>query len=709
MKYFPTSKIIFYALLGSLILLSSCGGGQQAERFPNAPVIIVTVDTLRSDRLSIYGYDKGETPGFEAFAKDAILFERAYAHAPMTLPSHSSLFTGKMPPNHGVRENVGFKLSAEEKTLAEVLKENGYATGAAVSSMVLRKSTGISQGFDFYDDIFDFGTRKNVKSYQERNGIKTIERSLPWLDEKKNDKLFFWLHLYDPHTPYHAPEPFHSKFKDPYDGEIAYSDDLLRGFFDFLKAKKIYDSAMIIVLSDHGEGLGEHGESEHGIFTYRESIQVPFLIKLPGNKRGGERIQTPVGLSDILPTVLDTLQLPPQPCEGEALFSDKKLDPERQIYSEAMTASLHYGWHASRSVIVEDLHYMEGHEPELFDLAKDFHEKQNLYGNRKIPEDATSLMDAMAGGKEETTAISEADKALLESLGYTGGFNASDTAKALSAEEFMQAYDMITTSQRLINDGKYAEAETLLSRELATYPAMLDFRIMLGHVLNLEKKFEQAEYLYMEGIATSPTHQGLLLGLVTAQLGLGKFEEADKIAQKAMEIAPVFCGRKLIFMFFEAGRFEQAASYAQAMKNEDPEFAFVYYILAEMAKPEPLEDAKGFLKDAVAQYADKFKKAELVSTLFYMGDSMARMGSYENALIIFQQGMQMDPANGDIRCGLSKLHASMKQTKQAIEVLDQWVYNYPTKANYLKAAATMEEIGIQKAADFYRAEAAKKQ
>ncbi|MCA1733803.1 MAG: sulfatase, partial [Acidobacteria bacterium] len=278
------------AILTVLMLaLAACGekASPPAAPPPRPPVFIISIDTLRADRLPAWGYESGRTPAIDAFRRDAILFRNAYSNAPMTLPSHASLFTGVLPYRHGVRDNIGYSLPAESVTLASALRAAGYRTGAAVSSFVLRRETGIGAGFEFYDDATTVAPTQTISSWQ-RDGESTRRSLTRWLDEASSAPPFGLLHIYEPHYPYTPPEPFASRFDDPYDGEVAASDSVIGRFLEDLRSRGLYDPALIVVLSDHGEGLGDHGELEHGVFLYREAIQVPLLVKLPGGARAGE-------------------------------------------------------------------------------------------------------------------------------------------------------------------------------------------------------------------------------------------------------------------------------------------------------------------------------------------------------------------------------------------------------------------------------------
>ncbi|MFL6244548.1 MAG: sulfatase, partial [Thermoanaerobaculia bacterium] len=256
------------------------------------PVILISIDTLRSDHLPAYGYRAIATPAIDRLAADGIVYEHAFSHVPLTLPSHTSIFTGLLPAHHGVRDNAGFRLDAKTPTIASMLRAHGYATGGVVSAYVLRATTNASLGFDTYDDAIPFIEGAPTGNLA-RPGRDSIAIARQWIAAKSAQPFFAFVHLFEPHAPY---EP-------TYDAEITTSDALVGELLDSLRASGIYDDALIILLSDHGEGLNEHGEKEHGVLLYREALQVPLIVKLPGNERRGTRVAEAVQLVDVLPTI----------------------------------------------------------------------------------------------------------------------------------------------------------------------------------------------------------------------------------------------------------------------------------------------------------------------------------------------------------------------------------------------------------------------
>ncbi|MGH9381264.1 MAG: sulfatase [Thermoanaerobaculia bacterium] len=374
-------------LLG-LPFLVGCGRVAGETRLPaGTPIVLVSIDTLRSDRLPAYGYGGVETPAIDRLREDSILFEHAYCPAPLTLPSYVSLLTGLLPPEHGVRSNMGYRLHADEVPyLPRALKQLGYHTGAAVSSFVLRGASGLASDFDFYEDRIAFSEWAHLGDSQ-RPGSATLRATVDWLRQVQREPFFLFFHLYEPHAPYEPPEPFASRYASPYDGEVAAADAVVGELLDELERLALYDRSLIVLLSDHGEGLRDHGDLEHGPLLYREVLQVPLLLKLPGSERGGSSVAAPAQLIDLFPTLLALLGTRPEAeLSGTSLLAlaDDQA-PSRPIYSETFFPRLHFGWSELASLIEYPYHLIEGPDPELYDLERDPKEIRNLVvGQRRL-------------------------------------------------------------------------------------------------------------------------------------------------------------------------------------------------------------------------------------------------------------------------------------------------------------------------------------
>ena len=353
--------ILGLALLATV--LAAVGGWQfaRASAPVSGPIVLISIEALRPDHLAAYGYDRGETPAIDALAADGIVFEHAYANAVQTLPSHASLLTGRLPFQTGVRDDAGFSLPEEGPTLAGLLSDRDFATGGVVSSFLLRPSTGLARGFEFFNAEMLEAPDQGPLDRIERDGARSEAIAERWLESQDSSRVFLFLQLNEPQAPYRPPARFADL--DPYDGEIAYADEIVGRLVRWLKAHQLYDRSTIVLVSDHGEGLGDHGEQEHGLLLYQEDIHVPLIVKPAGGGRG-RRVDGAAQLADVAPTILDLAKAPvPWALAGrsfdDVLEGDAAL-PERLVYSEAAYGQTFFGWPALASLTDGASQYIRG-------------------------------------------------------------------------------------------------------------------------------------------------------------------------------------------------------------------------------------------------------------------------------------------------------------------------------------------------------------
>jgi choline-sulfatase len=429
--------------------------------------LLITLDTLRADRLGCYGYRRGSTPRLDQLAAEGARLAQAVSSAPLTLPSHATIFTGLFPMGHGVRDNGTFVLAAERTTLAEIFKSQGYETAAFVSSFVVDSRFGLSQGFDTYGDFDDVAGvgRRAMRGLSEvqREGGETADRALAWLSRPRAAAFFLWVHLYDPHSPFEPPEPYRSRFADrPYDGEVAYTDSVVGRILDRLGALGMDGRTLVMVVSDHGESLGEHGEEYHSWFIYDSVLLVPFLVRLPGRIPPGQVIPEQVRLVDLAPTALDLLGLA-QLSEGMHgvslaawLTGRPAARPALPAYAESLVARLQFGWGELKAIRSRGFKYIEAPRPELYDLEKDPGESRNLMLEKKslareLREELLNLDERFrtSGAAAESLGVEiDAETARrLQSLGYLAApQGASDPAQArIDPKDRIADYRLLST------------------------------------------------------------------------------------------------------------------------------------------------------------------------------------------------------------------------------------------------------------------------
>ena len=691
------------ALLGGIFLLlavPSCRGTRRAHvgpRFERAPVILISVDTLRSDRLPMYGYAKIETPALDGLRRDAILFERAYSHIPLTLPAHVSLFTGLEPGQHGVLDNSGFRLDPAIPCLAELLKKAGYATGGAISAIVLNSQSGISRGFDFWDERVGSKRRTSMLDFVQRPGKETADLLLGWIRHEASHPLFAFLHIYEPHAPYEAPEPYRSRYRDAYDGEVAYSDAIVGGFLAELKKIGLYDRAMIFFLSDHGEGLGDHGEMQHGIFLYRESLQIPLLIKLPGGALAGTSVKTPVQISDVFPTIGEALAVPGFP-ERPGTTSLIGLAsggpaPERRIFAENYSPRIRLGWSELRSLISIRHQYIEAPTPELYDLAGDQAEKENLAG-RKPPELRSMVVETerRKTALRSPSTIDPEQAKKLQSLGYLTG-SASETGGPLpDPKEAIGSLVELQRAVELHQAGKSAEAVPILLGLLKTNPRLIDGWEILSAALERQGRMDEAlTALKRTAQLSPPGRTNYLVDVANLALRAGRTEEARKHAEVAWEMGDARAAEVLARIHLSENDPAGARRWAERALERKMSVDSALLVLARAAMLE------GKFAEALEKVDEAAKAAG--ETTPPMGlhvlraEIFGRQDKLDLAEAEHRKELEIFPQNVEAFTGLAIIAASRGEMSEASRRIDAMIRAVPGPFAYLMAVRSLGRFG----------------
>jgi tetratricopeptide (TPR) repeat protein len=665
------------ALVLSCGVVSGCGQRprhDQPLRFPHAPVVLISIDTLRADHLPLYGYRSGSTPALDRLARDAIVFDNAYSQVPLTLPSHASLLTGRLPIHHGVRDNIGYEVAADERTLATRLKAVGYATGGAVSAFVLRRQTGIARGFDLFDDALIVAGSGESLSETQRDGAQTVEALARWVDEHGGEPLFAFVHLYEPHAPY-APPPSHA-LASPYDGEIAYADELVGRFLDRLSARGLFDRAIIVVVSDHGEGLGEHGEAEHGLLLYREALHVPLVVRLPGGAGGGRRISGTVALTDVAPTLADLVGAATEGMDGVSLapaLASGRLD-DRTVYSETLYPRLHFGWSELASAIDGRYHYIRAPRAELYDTTADPRERNNLSAEKGSTVAALgSWLDrTTAGAVIAPPAAADADaRERLRALGYTtssappaptGGTRADPKDK-------VAAYESLRRAQRLAADGHDADVATALTPLLATDPDMLDGWELKAKSLVKLGRTREAIDAFGRVLAIDPLKPETHLALARIFALEHDPARAREHAALAARRDPAGGNEVLAELMLDENKIADAAAFARRSLDADPARYLSEFVVGVAAQ------RSGRCDEAIAAFrrAIEHKRREpsaVVRNLHAgLADCLARTGHEAEAEQEFKAELAEIPWSPEGRVGLATLYRSQGRDTDARSVL----------------------------------------
>jgi arylsulfatase A-like enzyme/Flp pilus assembly protein TadD len=523
-----------------------------AQPVPKPNVVVITIDTLRADHLGCYGDKQIRTPNIDALAVDGVRFERAYTPVPVTLPAHTVIFTGTYPMLSGMHDFSGNKLNPGQPTLASVLKQHGYSTGAVIGSAVLDSRFGLNQGFDFYYDHFDFNRldESNLEE-MERPGNLVADVALDWLAKNHRSKFFLWMHLYDPHYPYRPPPPYNEQYKDrPYDGEIAFADAQVGRLIAYLKANGLYRNTLIVLTGDHGESLGEHGEKTHGFFIYNSTLHVPMIIRLPGNPHA-KTVSEMISLADLVPTVLQTLKFDvPAQVQGVSLLplmGLKKPEDSRSLYAETFLPRLHFNWNELRAVETEEYQFIDAPKPELYDLANDPDETHNLYPEKKGVADELrarlgGLINKYSAGQElaEKTGLDPALMERLKSLGYagfSGGGNPAATDHSLpDPKDRIQVYELISDAIAESQHGQYQSSADKLIAALKVDSSSVPVHYLLGLDYYRLREFPRSVEELRRVLELSPDYSLAVFNLGLAYAHTGNLDLAIQTLKHALEL-----------------------------------------------------------------------------------------------------------------------------------------------------------------------------
>jgi arylsulfatase A-like enzyme/Flp pilus assembly protein TadD len=543
-------------LLAALLLGSALPAlpAVAAEQPPN--VLLVTLDTVRADRLGCYGYQKIRTPHIDRLASEGVLFEKAFTPVPITLPAHAVLFTGTYPMMTGMHDFSGNSLNPKQATMASLLRDQGYTTAGFVGSAVLDSRFGLGQGFDVYHADFDFSRLHETNlDAMEMRGDLVVDQALAWLEQNQRRPFFLWVHLYDPHHPYQPPPPYDSEYKArPYDGEIAFADAQAGRLLEHLRAKELYDQTLIVLASDHGEGLGEHNEKTHGFFIYTTTLQIPLIFKLPAPKSVPRaQVAVPVTLVDVLPTVLQLVGLPVSgQIQGRSLLPlmlGREEESAEGMYAESFLPRLHFNWSELRSLRRGPYHFIDAPRPELYDLSTDPRELRNLYEQRgEKAEEMRRQLDGFiakhsrASGQEtaETTPLDPALAERLKSLGYvavSGGTNPSGADATLpDPKDRIEMYELVSEAIADSQSRRYAASVSKLQAALKIEEESLAVHYLLALNYYRLQDFPQAIRQFQRVIRLQPDYSLAVYYLGLAYGKRGDWDRAIAALKRALEL-----------------------------------------------------------------------------------------------------------------------------------------------------------------------------
>jgi arylsulfatase A-like enzyme/Tfp pilus assembly protein PilF len=538
-------------VLALATLFARCAAAQGS----NYNVVLITLDTLRADHLRCYGYDAIETPNIDRIAAQGARFTQAFTPVPITLPAHTSLLTGMYPLATGVHDFVGNRVASGAATLARILHDHGYSTAAFLGAPVLDSRFGLNQGFDTYFDHFKLAGAEEVHlDAMKRPGDKVVDEAQRWLNRHPPQPMFLWVHLYDAHSPYRPPTPYAERYRGrPYDGEIAFADAQIGRLMTALTRAGLLEKSVVVVVSDHGESLGEHGEKTHGFFVYNSTLHVVCIIKVPGD--APRVVPDEVSLVDVMPTVLQALGIPiPAGVQGRSLLSlvaGRTGEGVSNLYGESYPPLLHFGWNSLRCVQSRGWKYIETTRPELYDTHTDPKELNNLVSARAdLAQDMRNRLRKLVSRYTPSTSgpaneNAPADPALmksLRSLGYlavsTGTFADASGRTLPDPKDHIQDYELVSAA--LIDEEQKHYAESLRKLQQAekagTHSGTIRF-FMAGEYFHLNDFPHAAEY-YQAALELDPKNSVAAYYLGVSRLETGDLEAAERAFQRTLELDP---------------------------------------------------------------------------------------------------------------------------------------------------------------------------
>lgn len=654
-------------------------------------VILITLDTTRADRLGCYGCDRVETPAIDGFAARGVLFKKCYSPTPLTLPAHTSIMTGTLPPFHGIRDNGGFVVPSGITTMAELFKGKGYVTSAFVASYVLDSKWGLDQGFDTYFDSFNLNRMEEVSLGSiQRPANEVLDETLPWLEKNKDGKFFAWIHLYDPHTPYEPPEPFDKIYSGtPYLGEIAFMDSQLGRLRKFLDENGMLENTIVILAGDHGESLGEHDEAAHGFFVYQGAVHVPLIIVTPFSRYRGISTSRVSSLADILPTVCDLMGIPaPAGMQGRSLldsFDNPKKTPEIFAYSETFYPRYHYGW--SELAAIQDNRYklILAPVPELYDIVQDPGEEKNLVYLRK---DVFEAMNRTAesfiaesgrnGFKTDLGKVDEETKEKLAALGYIGSFADSPKLKGkklANPREKIAVFNELTRAREIGLTGKTEEAIRIITDIIAVDPQIPEAHFSLGNVYFKARRFEEAIAAFRKSLEIKPDDTFAVLNIANCYIAMRKTDEAENFI---LDYTKKGNPDSLLFYFLgnlnvALGKIDKAVGYYEKTLSLNPRSAASHNALAAIAiNRDETEIAERHIRTALGI------DPHLAGLHYNLAQIREKQNRIPEAIEAYDKEIELTPGHHKAMFNLSVLYRKSGDKAKEMELLKKCIEAEPS-------------------------------
>jgi arylsulfatase A-like enzyme/Flp pilus assembly protein TadD len=674
-------------------------GGAGFWLWPEPPInlVLITLDTTRADRIGCYGHLPAATPVLDSLASSGVVFENAHTACPVTLPSHATMFTGLTPCEHGIHHNGMGKLNPRLTTLAELLHARGYETGGFVGAFVLNRKFGLNRGFQTYDDLTGAEFSES-QMHRRRGGQLVVDAALAWLERHASRRFFCWVHLFDPHAPYRArQELFGDQFADrPYDAGIAVADQQIGRIIDFLERRGLRDRTLVVVVGDHGEGLGEHDEREHGHMLYNSTLRVPLIVAHPALCKSGHRVREAVSLVELLPMLQECLQIKAsEKYAGRSLRAALRGEdlPPRPCYAETDIPFLEHGWAPQRSLVSGNWKYIRSPRPELYDLSQDPREMNNLAESqpKRLLEMEGSLASVEAGltpREADNVFLSAAERRTLASLGYVarpaGERHDSAQQSLPDIKDRLKYHDAVVRANQSLDEGRPQEALDELQRVIEAVPDYSLARMFLGEALAKSGKLDEARQIFQE-LAEREPEKGeahVRLGWIFGRQG--RRDEALAELHKALDLAPDTAEYRVNLgsVFLELDRRDEAREMFQSAVQVDPACGSF-----EIAK---LLESAGDIDGAIKHYKLTLTyDPNWIPLQTMIAVLLARQRKFDEALEFAARAVEISPHDADVHYNLGLVHADKGDLEGAIAPLESALRLNP---QHPKAAALLKRV-----------------
>ncbi len=695
-------SVLWMAILGVVCSVSCTPQKSLPTGDSRLNVLVITLDTIRADRLGAYGNPQIQTEFIDGLAERGVLFERCIAPTPLTLPSHTSLFTGTYPVFHGVRDNGNYVVPAELTTMAELLSGAGYRTGAFVGAFVLSSRWGLDQGFKTYTEPKG-GYDPTLVSFSQiqRPADAVVDDAIAWLREKSEKPWFAWVHLYDPHLPYDPPAALAREYpNDPYLGEVAYADAELGRLHGFLKSSGLESNTLVIFAGDHGEGLGDHGEHDHGLLLYQTTSRAPLIIFHPNSPSKGVRREEVVSLVDILPTLADAIGLPlPDNAQGQSLWpligGDGVFD-ERPVYAETHYPKLHFGWSPLTALQDRRFQLIQSSDPELYDLVSDPQQEENIFEtNSSLAERMTGELEdlvlQLGQGAMNASSMPDADTiAKLAALGYVAG--GASTAEDTSPEDLpsprsmLWLYNLLMAANNAVAAGDEAGGEQKLLELLEANDSLVDGWVSLGKLYRSQGRMAEALDAFREANAKRPQDPFLVSRLANALISAQQPAEAEQhllVAQEKHSDNPLIVFAMARVME-STGRLEEAEKLFHRALELDSRSAPAHVRLAAIALRRGELSVAGTQIERALEIDPRASEASL-----FKGQLLERQNRIDEAAQAYRTELESVPNSIPAAIALSRLEGRRGRYAEQEQVLRRAIQTNPRSPGpYLVLAMT---------------------